>query len=63
MFEDFCCLEILLHFFDFLWNLFLNAIDSFNNADSLLPQSFSKMYRRKKIVGDHVSTCLSVKFS
>ena len=40
MFENFCCVKILLHFFDFLRNLFSDALYSSNNADSLLPQRF-----------------------
>ena len=50
VFESFCCVEILLHFFDFLQNLFSDAIDSSDNADPTLLQSFSETYRRKKIV-------------
>ena len=63
VFENFCCVEIFLHFIDFLRNLFLDAIDSSDDADPLLPQSFSKIYRSKKIIGGHVLTCLSVRFS
>ena len=44
VFENFCCTEILFHFFDFLQNLFSDVIESSNNADPLLPQSFSKIY-------------------
>ena len=48
VFENFCCVEIL-HFFDCLRNLFSDAIDSSDNADPLLPDSFNEIYRRKKL--------------
>ena len=47
MFENF--VEILLYFFDFLQNLFLDVIYGSDNVDLLLPQNFSKIFRHEKL--------------